>query len=545
MSDKTKKLPPNSDPTSDDAADAEDRPRTEEEINAKLERNNKAFLSSDFTFETWYKKVQWYRTAEEAEKELSLCVAQVTNPTMFVFKMANQWTGFTYELLLPDEARKKMALANRRDWGRSGWTAWGAMTDASGFRRHMAMFERTELMSSNPLALSFFRPVRIKDEEYCPARVKEFLDFIETRVLDPRAWQEELASHAYRFRHPDARMVKVFIHFSVTGGTGKTFLMHLFGGLYQGKLAFVGANEQTAQDKYNAWQADTLLAGFEELENSNYKNKWFETYLKQATSGKGPIRDMYKAPQNARFRFMLMLNSNQPDLYGMVRGKEPALWSRFVILPFKEEKLDDAVWDAVRKKAGIEDNDIDNYSEGKRIFLGSLYRYLKDEYQLPEGFVPERYYSPARDEFIRHAQEAVDEDMVRFFSELGLKDEDDPYGLCRTSPYDILKMHIPRKGPYDGQHFYYCHTDDFDKAVSSFQRDTPDARKFNVKTVREKLLNLVWEGEPLWVHRKAPDKHHWALYVESSKWKKWCDSKRPLSLEDEGTESETEESETE
>ena len=122
------------------------------------------------------------------------------------------------------------------------------------------------------------------------------------------------------------------------------------------------------------------------------------------------------------------------------------------------------MWDAERLAAGIDDNRIQNYSESKRIFVGTLYRYLKDDFVMPEDFKPVRYENAQRDAFIASARENVDTDTLKFFLRLEYSDKThDGYGFkSKKTSYaagELVTVYYDLIGT-DTDYYFYTDSDD-------------------------------------------------------------------------------------
>jgi hypothetical protein len=85
----------------------------------------------------------------------------------------------------------------------------------------LAYYAGFEMYSAYPKVLSLYHPPTASIIEGWAER---FIAFMESRVANPEALHEELSAHAYRIRHPDAFIVKCFIHYCDTGDTGNSLL---------------------------------------------------------------------------------------------------------------------------------------------------------------------------------------------------------------------------------------------------------------------------------------------------------------------------------
>ena len=133
-----------------------------------------------------------------------------------------------------------------------------------------------------------------------------------------------------------------------------------------------------------------LMIHMEEAESENYRNKNMERVIKRLTTIAGSSRGMYKETESARNQAIVGFNTNQNELYGLVRADQATL-SRLVIIEFKP-KPKDLNWDEIKDKF-INQKD----------FAYSLYKYLLEDFEIPKTFNTCRYVSIDKDEFISKA----------------------------------------------------------------------------------------------------------------------------------------------
>jgi hypothetical protein len=164
-------------------------------------------------------------------------------------------------------------------------------------------------------------------------------------------------------------------------------------GLLYPKLANVAAEQQQVTGRFNGWACDLLMLHFEELQNDNYRNKEFETFIKQFTTPTGSGERKFKENGgDEKHNAILGFNTNQPDLYGVIRGDE-ALISRLALLHFKP-KPDNLDWDEVKKDLLVnDDTNLNNIGF-------TLYTDLKNNYKIPDRFKTSRYYSEDKNKLI-------------------------------------------------------------------------------------------------------------------------------------------------
>jgi len=264
------------------------------------------------------------------------------------------------------------------------------LLERTTFTRSLAKYMGVELMSNNPLTLQLWHPPK---GSYDRQLAIDFIDFMKTRVLNEKPLMEEFYSHAYRFRHPEVFIEKFFIHFEEGGHAGKSFLPACLAKMY-GRDFYniaVDSNQLTKDDK-NAWQERMLLLWAEEVQNDKYRNEDMEKTIKLMITPEGSFRDMYKTAKSGEKHFIAGMNSNKPDLYGLIRADDATI-TRLVIVEYKPNPKRDIPWAKYVKKFLQDPN-----------FGYSLYKYLAEEIEIPDDFDPCRYYSQEKYDYINKAK---------------------------------------------------------------------------------------------------------------------------------------------
>lgn len=299
------------------------------------------------------------------------------------------------------------------------------------YRRYLATFRGSVVWSDDENRLSVFKPPAGK---YNRPIVEFFIERMKDRVVNPKAWEEEFASHAYRIqRDGNVFIPKYFIHVDPNGHAGKSFNAAAFAQLYGERFANAGATVANMVDTYNAWMFKLLYINFEEVQYSNGRGFDIRDKLKQLTTKNGSVRDMYKVTETAEHKAIISINTNQKDLYGLVNS-EPADLRRLVIIEFKEATADViAQWESVVDKT-IHDPD----------FGYSLFHYMCYDYKIPEWFKPTEHCTPdIRDEYIKRAKGENENPISRWLGWLMAKkipDADEDTSFDRDA---LLLNNIP------------------------------------------------------------------------------------------------------
>jgi hypothetical protein len=337
--------------------------------------------------------------------------------------------------------------------------------------------------------------------EYKPELIQEFISLMESRSINTRSLHEELSSHAYRFRNPEAFIVKCFIHYSATGNTGKSFLAAALGAMYQTQgHSFANTAvvpKQLEEDQFNNWTFEKLMLHVEEAETDNYQRHNLDSIVKRITTLNGSGRAMYQETQDKRHWAMFGMNSNKSDLYGMIRGDE-ALISRLVILHFKPRG--DFDWQG----SAVADHFIKD-----PCFAYSFKRYLETEYVIPDDFTTDRYYGKDKDEFIAealsHNKTTVDEWLE----------------LLNISPDTILQDTTFKKVPYK----YIVKNE----AYKHYDRNSRSgAQKYNVQNFMKALKDKGFVE----IKTRIQGAQYVILRMEAAKWESMMNTNDPVEFEE-------------
>lgn len=304
----------------------------------------------------------------------------------------------------------------------------GSLLKKDIYRKYLASFRGSVVWSDDEHQLSTYKPPA---GNYNKEIVEFFIAKMLSRVVNPKAWEEEFASHAYRIqREGNAFIPKYFMHVDPNGHAGKSFNAAAFAQMYGERFSNAAATVANMIDDKNAWMFNQLYINFEEVQYSNGRGFDIRDKLKQLTTKSGSKRDMYKVAETAEHKAIISINTNQKDLYGLVNG-DPADLRRLVVIEFKEatpEVINE--WESVINKT-IHDPD----------FGYSLFHYMAYDYKIPDWFDRDKHCTPdIRDEYIRRAKEENENQISRWLSWLMAKPiADDNYNresLLLSEPPD-------------------------------------------------------------------------------------------------------------
>ena len=262
----------------------------------------------------------------------------------------------------------------------------------SAFYKYFNIFDDISLMSESKNVLQLYVPPSGKYDEKL---ILDWIDFMGSLIETKGAFNEFLDSHAYRFRHPSEFIEKFFINYG-TGNNGKSYLAACMSSIYP-NVSNVGVNlKQITSDMFNSWMTRNLFLWMEEIEDETYKTKDLQKNVKLMTTKKASSRGMYLETKSARNWAICGMNTNNKDLYGLIRG-DKALKERLVIMKFNEGNAE--------KYGGKKEFDLKCKSFiNNPNFAYSLYHYLKEVRVINEKFSPVRYEGKDKYDFIEDAQ---------------------------------------------------------------------------------------------------------------------------------------------
>ena len=273
------------------------------------------------------------------------------------------------------------------------------------FKKNLATYSGMSLVSKDPHFLqTFIEPrlslVNLSEENIpmCMTMIKSLLADFRECVLNPEAYDELINTFAYKTRHMEENICKSFICYSQRGGTGKSALSKLLSWAFWGFTNISITDEQT-EGKFNGHLENDFMTWGEEWERSTIKTKAIETFIKRITTGTMSFENKGVDVKAGEYKGIFGFNTNQPDLYGMLRTNDTALKDRLVISVFKEDARTKSEWVELFKKYGIEKGN--PYLIRNRYLIGAaLHYYLLHEHVIPDSFNPERYISESKTEII-------------------------------------------------------------------------------------------------------------------------------------------------
>ena len=271
------------------------------------------------------------------------------------------------------------------------------LTDVE-FQKNMAYFDDISLVSSSSRTLQSFIPPsldHVPDElkpmmyELAESIVGMFTDLVDPDCMP--SWEEELNSIAYKVQNPSEFVCKFFVHYG-DGDNGKSLWCKFLSMMFIG-CSNIGISDEQADGKFTGYLENYLLEWFEEIENENYQNQKFEKFIKRITTETVSFEKKGVDPHAGFFKALVGMNTNQPDLYGLVRA-EKATKSRLVVIYFSKG-MPQEEWQRRLEEFGVNRGNKNKYYNQYTIGA-SLWEYFKNR-KIPSTFYPDRYCGEDKD----------------------------------------------------------------------------------------------------------------------------------------------------
>ena len=433
------------------------------------------FVNSSYTVNDYKRNNTRFKTIDEHITALMKCVANDTNGGYFVRKYNAESNTVHYEHLtlrglrecfddlkvnikLSDSEKQELRQQKKAIKEFKTYSLVNLLT-TNTYKDRLTYFDGSAILSSDPRVLQLFIP---PVGEYDRSLITDFIEFMKSRVVNEKPLIEELASHAYRLRNKRAFIEKFFIHYEGgEGNTGKSFFNACLGSMYRNYANIAATPEQVVSDMFNAWQKNLLMLHMEEVQNENYRNKNMERVIKRLTTLESSGRGMYKETESSKNKAIVGFNTNQPDLYGLVRADKATL-SRLVIIEFKD--YDNSFdWDDMKNKYINDPN-----------FAYSLYKYLLEEFEIPSTFKTYRYHSPEKDEFIRRACNRSKNNVESWLE--GANENE-----------------LFAKQTWSGVEYYWCKTNYLVESYKNYCRDNGEKFSFKRDNFISQLIQMGFE----------------------------------------------------
>ena len=463
----------------------------------------KQFIEGNYTFNKYLANYHKFTTKYQHMNALSKCIAVNNDGGGYIRKSVDgdnivyqliscalMKKEFNKKIVLPttEKEKEKMKEQKKKVQDFKEYKLFNVIQDAEAEGKLM-QFNGMSLTPSNSTVLWQYRPPT--GTNYNKELIEEWIEFMRSRVIHERPLMEELYSHAYRFRNPAAFNEKFFVHYEAKGNSGKSFLAGCLALLYP-RLANVGTTPDQIADLHCTLFSQNLLVWMEEAEKgTDYTNSKLQTAIKRVSTINGSERALYTASRAVINCAIAGMNTNDSTLYGLIRA-DRATKSRMVIVEFKPTIYTPAEF---RKIADYYTKNVD--------FAYSLYKYLKEDLEIPDDFTVSRYEGTEKDEFIKNAQtsnrnnfEMILELLVQRFNS-GFAD-------------DYITQKTFRKGDYIfGSR---------DKLIEFYKRYNETKSPLSDDRIHDSLLENGWEYKKI----RIGEKTIWAYIIEYEKFKRFA-----------------------
>ena len=343
------------------------------------------FLTSKYTFTDYLNDAYKYNTIDDYINNLTKCFAFINNGQYILKEWNNDHVVFNIksskkELLetigsitinvdTTQQEKEQMKKQHKKVSDTKNIKLIKLLDDIKNIRPKFKSFNKYDILGDDINIFGLFRPPT-QELSYINISINQdlvdtWLNIIKDQLYDEesiKAFNHLLYVNAYLLQYHKKAPV-FFVKYSETGNTGKNYIDNSFEKLYK-EYALVGIGEQTLLEKHNGGLANKLYRSYDEFSTDNYKTKIMDNIVKRLTNNKLAVRAMCKDTKQESDYAIDMLNTNHPDLYGMLNSNDKALLSRLCIIRLKERDIKESVY---YKNISI----IDNPS-----FPISLYNYL-------------------------------------------------------------------------------------------------------------------------------------------------------------------------
>ena len=478
-----------------------------------------AFETSTFChdgFSKWlYENPQ--AAVEEMNQKIIECIART--PHGYIIRKSDKHGNYRYQALSKSDASKLFDVPIT--FRITTETSSGSKTTRTEKTIQKSLYQYINTPATSP-PLKFYRELTLLSDEsdvlsdYVPPQgevdlkfAEDLIAFMRSRVKNKRAFDEEISSHAYRLRHPGAFIEKCFIHHCIEGNSGKSFIAGMLAEMYP-RLADVAVKHHQLMETFSGWAQDYLMIHVEELEGSEYADKKFAQTIKQITTRNTSSRKLYKDTVAGENHAIVGLNTNQPDLYGLINPNDPALISRLVILLF-EDPLSPQQWREEMRKLYI-CKDEPEYSKNYKKIGASLYYFLKDHYTIIDKYNPSRYYEPEKLEVLKQLRSTTASVPERFMNSLGKMDDKQ----FEEHGYQVFEMYRDKRCKDDTPKRVIASHKDLSNAWMSFMssRQGSQAKYSFEKSVESRLTDIGFVQTRIakgmvWVCENIPKFNEW------------------------------------
>ena len=124
----------------------------------------------------------------------------------------------------------------------------------------------------------------------------------------------------------------------------------------------------------------------EEAETTNYQSKKIQQIVKQMSTENASVRGHYEKTRAAKNIAIVGMNTNSPDLYGLVNADNATL-ERLVIIEYKKKDANTTLESLRSMLKKLNEDPCFDYS---------IWNYLKNDYEIPASYSPFRYLCTSR-----------------------------------------------------------------------------------------------------------------------------------------------------
>lgn len=453
------------------------------------------FLTSLYSWSDYLNDFCDFKTLDDYIYPLIKCLAFVNNGEFILkeynngaieFQIKNIKTlteAFNFDITLPTtEEEKDLMRAKHKKVTEFKTSSLLKVLRNVQVRSLFKSFIKYDIVGDDKKVFSLFRPpnpsLSYTHIEEKKDLVEKWIRLVKDQMYDEhsvKAFGHLLLVNAFLLQQRKKSPV-FFIKYASSGNTGKNYIDNSFEKLYN-DFSLIGVTEQQLNEKHNGGLSQKLYRSYDEFSTENYQNKATNNIVKRLTNSKQTVRSMCKDVKKENDYAIDVLNTNHPDLYGMLNSNDKALLSRFCIMRFKERNIN-------LSEFATDINVIDDES-----FAYSLYKYLMN-LDLT-AFIAQRLFDRYDSSIVREQLKKIKGSPLDEFIE-----------SIDTYWYDRL---------YKGEHIEYITVTDMKAYYKNYSRD--NKFKFGQEAFNNELEGMGVTQKPILVDGKTT-RVYYRKYIE-------------------------------
>jgi hypothetical protein len=363
------------------------------------------FKTSPYTWQTYNNSSKDYDTMTSHIDHLVLCIACLDDGD-YILKYDNSVTGWEYKhftarafqeainrkvvVETTEDEREQMRRQKKRVNDHKDYPL-KLIIQSSVFQERVSKWKAFKPITQEADELQAFRFPYIPTN-FKPLDMNEWYNVMLKRVKHRRPFDDLIATIQLAILQPNIHASKIFAKYSASGNDGKGYIDSCLSCIFDG-YRMINLKIADIESPFNSYMTNFYNA-VDEAQNENYTTHRFDETLKNYTNPEIVITRKGKDQITLPNHTIMNVNSNDKTIYGITRG-DKALLSRMVfieLLSIKDSYEQFYLWSQ------------NEYNPSTPEFKRSMYLWLRDEFQAPADYTPNRYIDHAeKDEYVTSA----------------------------------------------------------------------------------------------------------------------------------------------